>query len=89
MVADAIRPVKLMGSGLCYRSRAMKRINDVNALRASQFTEDGGPLAHPVRCRLMHCVGTRSCPSLVHACGRDGGETGWGAGSGDVTGTSS
>mmetsp|Transcript_7416 Transcript_7416/g.21902 ORF Transcript_7416/g.21902 Transcript_7416/m.21902 type:complete len:899 (-) Transcript_7416:562-3258(-) len=30
-------------------SRAMKRINDVSALRASQFTEDGGPLAHPVR----------------------------------------
>lgn len=30
-------------------SRAMKRINDVSALRASQFVEDGGPMAHPVR----------------------------------------
>ncbi|KAG2426781.1 hypothetical protein HXX76_012837 [Chlamydomonas incerta] len=30
-------------------SRAVKRIEDVMLLRASQFTEDGGPMAHPVR----------------------------------------
>src|SRR5262245_35329410 len=30
-------------------SRAVKRIGDVRALRAMQFPEDGGPLAHPVR----------------------------------------
>ncbi len=28
---------------------AVKRINDVRALRARQFAEDGGPMAHPVR----------------------------------------
>ncbi|QIG49669.1 aminopeptidase N [Nordella sp. HKS 07] len=31
------------------RSRAVKRIVDVKRLRADQFPEDGGPLAHPVR----------------------------------------
>ena len=31
------------------RSGAVKRIEDVRALRAQQFTEDAGPLAHPVR----------------------------------------
>ncbi|MGV8985317.1 MAG: aminopeptidase N [Cypionkella sp.] len=31
------------------RSHAVKRIEDVLALRARQFREDGGPLAHPVR----------------------------------------
>jgi aminopeptidase N len=30
-------------------SAAVKRIEDVRALRASQFPEDAGPLAHPVR----------------------------------------
>lgn len=30
-------------------SRAVMRIRDVNALRESQFPEDAGPLAHPVR----------------------------------------
>jgi len=30
-------------------SAAVKRIEDVRALRAAQFPEDGGPLAHPVR----------------------------------------
>ncbi|PTQ60201.1 aminopeptidase N [Sphingomonas aurantiaca] len=30
-------------------SRAVKRIEDVRGLRASQFPEDSGPLAHPVR----------------------------------------
>jgi len=31
------------------RSHAVKRIDDVIALRARQFREDNGPLAHPVR----------------------------------------
>ncbi|WP_088346619.1 MULTISPECIES: aminopeptidase N [Rhodomicrobium] len=31
------------------RSRGVKRIQDVWALRTQQFAEDGGPLAHPVR----------------------------------------
>jgi aminopeptidase N len=31
------------------RSRAVKRISDVVTLRATQFPEDGGPLAHPPR----------------------------------------
>ncbi len=30
-------------------SRAVKRISDVRRLRAAQFPEDAGPLAHPVR----------------------------------------
>ncbi|TNC73838.1 aminopeptidase N [Rubellimicrobium roseum] len=31
------------------RGRGVKRIHDAAALRAGQFREDGGPLAHPVR----------------------------------------
>jgi aminopeptidase N len=31
------------------RSRSVKRIEDVSHLRSQQFSEDGGPLAHPVR----------------------------------------
>src|SRR6202030_604896 len=31
------------------RSRAVERISDVRGLRAYQFEEDAGPLAHPVR----------------------------------------
>ena len=31
------------------RSRAVQRIRDVRALKAYQFPEDAGPLAHPVR----------------------------------------
>ncbi|MDR3212822.1 MAG: aminopeptidase N [Azoarcus sp.] len=30
-------------------ARAVKRINDVRALRAAQFPEDNGPMAHPIR----------------------------------------
>ena len=36
------------------RSRAVKRIGDVRNLRAHQFVEDAGPLAHPVRPELYH-----------------------------------
>ncbi len=31
------------------RARGVERIDDVRALKARQFPEDGGPLAHPVR----------------------------------------
>src|SRR5438876_11679560 len=31
------------------RSRPVERIGDVRGLRAHQFVEDAGPLAHPVR----------------------------------------
>jgi len=36
------------------RSRAVERISDVRSLRAHQFVEDAGPLAHPVRPELYH-----------------------------------
>jgi aminopeptidase N len=36
------------------RSRAVERIGDVRGLRAHQFVEDAGPLAHPVRPKLYH-----------------------------------
>jgi aminopeptidase N len=36
------------------RSRPVKRIADVRVLRAQQFVEDAGPLAHPVRPALYH-----------------------------------
>jgi aminopeptidase N len=34
---------------LAASARAVKRIDDVRVLRASQFTEDAGPMAHPIR----------------------------------------
>jgi aminopeptidase N len=36
------------------RPRAVERIGDVRSLRAYQFVEDAGPLAHPVRPELYH-----------------------------------
>jgi aminopeptidase N len=36
------------------RSRAVERITDVRGLRAQQFVEDAGPLAHPVRPEVYH-----------------------------------
>src|SRR5271170_4781611 len=36
------------------RSRAVERIGDVRSLRAHQFVEDAGPLAHPVRPEVYH-----------------------------------
>ena len=36
------------------RSAPVKRIADVRALKAAQFPEDAGPLAHPVRPALYH-----------------------------------
>jgi aminopeptidase N len=34
---------------LASSARAVKRIDDVKVLRASQFAEDAGPMAHPIR----------------------------------------
>ncbi|MFO1183287.1 MAG: aminopeptidase N [Bauldia sp.] len=36
------------------RSRPVKRISDVRTLQARQFSEDAGPLAHPVRPEVYH-----------------------------------
>ena len=36
------------------RSRPVKRIADVRVLKSNQFTEDAGPLAHPVRPETYH-----------------------------------
>src|SRR5271169_6620768 len=36
------------------RSRAVERIGDVRGLRVTQFIEDAGPLAHPVRPEIYH-----------------------------------
>ena len=36
------------------RSRPVERISDVRGLRAMQFVEDAGPLAHPVRPEVYH-----------------------------------
>jgi aminopeptidase N len=36
------------------RSRPVERIGDVRGLRANQFVEDAGPLAHPVRPSVYH-----------------------------------
>jgi aminopeptidase N len=36
------------------RSRPVERISDVRGLRAVQFVEDAGPLAHPVRPEVYH-----------------------------------
>ncbi|MEM8877295.1 MAG: aminopeptidase N [Pseudomonadota bacterium] len=36
------------------RSRPVKRIQDVRRLRTHQFSEDSGPLAHPVRPDIYH-----------------------------------
>ncbi len=46
------------------RSRAVKRIADVRALRAAQFTEDAGPLAHNVRPELYHEINNFYTPTV-------------------------
>jgi aminopeptidase N len=38
-------------------SRAVKRIDDVRTLRATQFPEDAGPMAHPVRPEAYQEIG--------------------------------
>jgi aminopeptidase N len=38
-----------LGETPAQSARAVKRIDDVNTLRAAQFPEDAGPMAHPIR----------------------------------------
>ena len=45
----ASRSSAIRSSRADQRSRAVERISDVRGLRAHQFVEDAGPLAHPVR----------------------------------------
>jgi aminopeptidase N len=65
------------------RSRAVKRIADVVALRQHQFPEDAGPLAHPVRpssyreinnfyTATVYEKGAEICRMLLTLLGRDG-----------------
>ncbi len=46
------------------RSRTVKRIADVRTLRASQFTEDAGPLAHNVRPEQYHEINNFYTPTV-------------------------
>lgn len=65
------------------RSGSVKRIADVRFLRAYQFAEDGGPLAHPVRpesfieinnfyTRTVYEKGAELCRMIMTLVGRDG-----------------
>jgi aminopeptidase N len=64
------------------RSRPVKRIEDVRFLRSSQFAEDSGPLAHPVRpesfieinnfyTRTVYEKGAELCGMIMTIIGRD------------------
>src|SRR5438094_6191209 len=46
------------------RSRAVERIADVRGLRAHQFVEDAGPLAHPVRPTLYREINNFYAPTV-------------------------
>jgi aminopeptidase N len=46
------------------RSRPVKRIADVRALRAQQFVEDAGPLAHPVRPEVYREINNFYTPTV-------------------------
>jgi aminopeptidase N len=46
------------------RSRPVKRISDVRNLRALQFAEDAGPLAHPVRPETYHEINNFYTPTV-------------------------
>jgi aminopeptidase N len=46
------------------RSRAVERIGDVRGLRAHQFVEDAGPLAHPVRPETYHEINNFYTPTV-------------------------
>ena len=46
------------------RSRPVKRIADVRALRAHQFVEDAGPLAHPVRPTVYNEINNFYTPTV-------------------------
>src|SRR6202045_4222769 len=46
------------------RSRAVERIGDVRVLRAHQFVEDSGPLAHPVRPEVYREINNFYTPTV-------------------------
>ncbi|SEF69747.1 aminopeptidase N [Bosea lathyri] len=46
------------------RSRSVKRIADVRTLRTTQFSEDAGPLAHPVRPRAYKEINNFYTPTV-------------------------
>ncbi|HLQ90810.1 MAG TPA: aminopeptidase N [Xanthobacteraceae bacterium] len=46
------------------RSRAVERIKDVRGLRANQFVEDAGPLAHPVRPEVYREINNFYTPTV-------------------------
>ncbi len=65
------------------RSRTVSRIQDVRTLRASQFPEDSGPLAHPVRpasfieinnfyTTTVYEKGAELCRMIMTMVGQDG-----------------
>ncbi len=65
------------------RSRTVQRIHDVRQLKARQFPEDAGPLAHPVRpqsyieinnfyTRTVYDKGAELCRMIMTLVGRDG-----------------
>jgi aminopeptidase N len=51
------------------RSRPVERIGDVRTLRANQFVEDAGPLAHPVRPSLYHEINNFYTPTVYEKGG--------------------
>jgi aminopeptidase N len=52
-------------------ARAVKRIDDVVALRAAQFPEDAGPMAHPIRPESYQEIGI-FYPAPVYEKGAEG-----------------
>src|SRR5205807_9892732 len=48
------------------RSRPVERIADVRVLRANQFAEDAGPLAHPVRPALYREINNFYTPTVYN-----------------------
>ena len=53
------------------RSRAVERITDVSALRAHQFDEDAGPLAHPGAAGSSTTRSTTFIPTTVYEKGAE------------------
>ncbi|KAL8196250.1 hypothetical protein R6Q57_025250 [Mikania cordata] len=52
-------------------SRTVKRIGDVSKLRTYQFSQDAGPMAHPVRPHSYIKVQTHFCVCLVYQKGAE------------------
>jgi hypothetical protein len=57
-------------------SRAVKRIEDVRVLRTGQFSEDAGPMAHPIR-PDSYIKMDNFYTATVYEKVRGGGRTGW------------